>query len=335
MIDISVEEELIAYLKERKLINNEIGCNIEYCKGGVSGTVALINDKDNLMLIKQALNRLKVQEEWISNPIRAKIEYDCNNILYSIIPEYILRPYFFDELNNIFCREAAPVNFRMWKNDLINGKLDFQIATKYIDSISRIHNICADDNNVKQTFKNIDIFNELRLCPYIEFTVKKHPKYKEFANKVLIELREEKITLVHGDYSPKNVMIYGNKMYIMDFEVAHYGNPAFDLAFLSNHFILKAIKMKRFAESFLNMYEYCIQRYFDNVNYMDKNKLENCFIRTLCLMLIARVDGKSPVEYITNENDKEIIRKIGFEIINQELFTYKEMKNKVKDILSI
>ena len=47
--------------------------------------------------------------------------------------------------------------------------------------------------------------------------------------------------LVHGDFSPKNLLVSGDRLVIIDCEVAWYGDPAFDLAFLLNHLCLKAL----------------------------------------------------------------------------------------------
>ena len=116
--------------------------------------------------------------------------------------------------------------------------------------------------------------------------------------------------------------------------MAHYGHPAFDVAFFSNHFILKAVKNKKYAPSYLNMLGYMQEIYFDKMDYMDKKQLENSYVRTLSLLMIARVDGKSPAEYITDDSDKDLVRKLGFTIINEKIVDYKKVIKLVLDNLS-
>jgi 5-methylthioribose kinase len=326
MLDISNKEELTKYLLDKKLISDTDGYSINYCKGGVSGTVAFVYAKDKPMIIKQALAQLKTKETWLCDPNRMKIEYESNAIYHRLIPENAPEVYFYDDKNYVYGREAAPESCTMWKSDLLSGLLDYEVARKAIESLVIVHNECAADQNVAELFADKNIFYELRISPYIEFIVKKYPLLSDFAGAVSDELMNSKITLVHGDYSPKNIMINGRKICILDYEVAHFGHPAFDLAFFSNHIILKSVKNKQWSAAYINMLTYMLDIYFDQMNYMDKKQMEASFVKTLSLLMIARVDGKSPAEYITLESDKELIRKLAFEIINKQLVCYADVK---------
>ena len=242
MLDISDKDTLTKYLKDRELINDIDGYSIDYCKGGVSGTVAFVYSKDKPIIIKQALEKLKTKETWLCDPNRMKIEYESNAIYHQLMPENAPAVYFYDDKNYIYGREAAPESCSMWKSDLLSGLLDFDVAKKAIDSLVTVHNACANDTKTALLFNDKKIFFDLRISPYIEFIVQKYPGLSEFAGSVSQELMDAKITLVHGDYSPKNIMVQGRRIWILDYEVAHYGHPAFDVAFFSNHFILKSIK---------------------------------------------------------------------------------------------
>jgi hypothetical protein len=210
----------------------------------------------------------------------------------------------------------------MWKADLMEGLLDFQVAEKSISSLALVHSGCTGDKKVEEVFGNKQIFYELRISPYIEFTVGKHPDLQAFAAPIVKELMESKITLIHGDYSPKNIMVSDRNIAILDFEVAHYGHPSFDLAFFSNHFILKAVKNKQWAGAYITMLEYMLGIYFSKINYMSKTGLEKSFVRLLSLLMLARVDGKSPVEYLTEADDKELVRLLAYRIINGGITEY-------------
>ncbi|MBW7571407.1 phosphotransferase family protein [Caproiciproducens faecalis] len=324
MIDIGVEKILKEYLITKGFVAEDGKVSIRYFDGGVSGTVALVNFDGKLMLVKQALPKLKVKENWFSNPKRMLIEKDGNEVYYSIVPENTLKVYFYDEENYIYGREAASEDCKMWKTDLLEGLLDFQVADKAIMTLAKIHEAVAKDEALKAKFSDKSFFYDLRISPYIESVVKKHPQLEAYAAPICRKLMESSITLVHGDYSPKNILVEGRKIYVLDFEVSHCGHPAFDLAFLANHFLLKSVKNKELAPSYLNMLHFMLHRYFDYITFMDRNELEKDTIQLLALLFLARVDGKSPVEYIDLESDKNIVRQTAFEMISSGCDTFKQ-----------
>jgi hypothetical protein len=324
MIDIADKDALESYLLEKKIINREEGYSIKYCKGGVSGTVAFVYAGDRPLILKQALSQLKVKEDWFCDPNRMGIEYKSNEIYHRLAPDCAPEVYFYDSENYIYGREAVPENCSMWKADLLGGLLDFAVAEKTINTLSLVHNGCASDREIAEIFSDKKIFYELRISPYIEFTVEKYPELKDFAAPIVGELMESKITLVHGDFSPKNIMVKGRGIGVLDYEVAHYGHPSFDLAFFSNHFILKAVKRRPWAGAYLSLLDYMLGIYFSRVSCMPARVLEKSFVRLLSLLMLARVDGKSPAEYITEGGDKALVRTMAFEIINKKTDGYRD-----------
>ena len=79
---------------------------------------------------------------------------------------------------------------------------------------------------------------------------------------------------------------------MIDWEIVHRGDPAFDVAFLLNHLLLKTIH----RPASRNDYEACGAAFLDAYG----QDLDLAYVLGLvgCLML-ARVDGKSPAEYLT------------------------------------
>jgi thiamine kinase-like enzyme len=138
-------------------------------------------------------------------------------------------------------------------------------------------------------------------------------------------LLNNRLTLVHGDYSPKNVLVAGERLYILDFEVAHIGDPSFDLGFLSNHFLLKAVKNKDWAPGYLALLVSSMHDYLKAIHFIDRHRLEADTVRTLALLFLARVDGKSPAEYITDEEDKALIRALAYQILNDGLSSFDQV----------
>jgi len=333
MITISDKDSLESYLLQNGFLKKGEPCSIHYCKGGVSGTVALVYAGDKPLIIKQALRQLKVKEDWFCDPNRMGIEYRSNEIYHRLAPDCAPEVYFYDAENFIFGREAVPESGTMWKADLLSGLLDFTVAEKAICTLSLVHNRCADDSEIARVFADKTIFYELRISPYIEFTMKKYWELVYFAKPIINELMKSAITLVHGDFSPKNIMVTDRNIRILDYEVAHYGHPAFDLAFFANHFILKAVKNKHWAGAYHAMLMYMLDIYFSKVECMSAQALEQRFVRLLPLLMLARVDGKSPVEYITSDDDKDRIRKMAFRIIRLDINNYKDVFKILNDAI--
>jgi len=331
MIDIADQKVFETYLLEKGIIKEGEDFFIKYLSGGVSGTTAFVQVSGQDLIIKQALAKLKVAEEWLCDPSRMEAEMKSNDIYHRLVPENVPKVISYDPENYVFVREAAPDSCRMWKSDLMTGQLDFEVSAKVMQTLATVHNKCAGDDEVAKDFADKEIFYELRISPYIEFILKKHPGLTDYAKPICDELMNSNITLVHGDYSPKNVVLDGRKVFVTDYEVAHYGHPAFDVAFLANHLILKAIHMRDFGGAFLAMLRQVLNLYFDQVDFMDKKALEISFVKLLPLLMIARVDGKSPVEYIVDEDVKEFVRTIAFDLINKNVTTQKELLDLLTD----
>lgn len=336
MIDISTESILQKYLLDKGIIKVEEENSFHYCNGGVSCTVVFVYAGKKQLIVKQGLAQLKTKEVWLCDPNRMNIEQRSNQIYHELMPDCAPEVYFYDSENYIYVREALPEDWRMWKEDLLAGILSFPTAKKVIVTLLKVHNECSKRKDIAKEFDNNEIFYNLRISPYFEFTLGKYPQLKPFADPLIKMLMNEKITLIHGDFSPKNILTDGNKVSIVDYEVAHYGHPSFDLAFFSTHFILKAVKNKAYAPSYLNMLRYMIGIYFDGCDYTDKDALQRTYIRLQALMLLARVDGKSPAEYITEEKDKELLRACAFEIVNAKIESFENaismIENKITRI---
>jgi thiamine kinase-like enzyme len=331
MIDISNKETLVSYLKEKDIIREGLNYDLKYCAGGVSGTVAFLSLEDKDLIIKQSLSKLKVKEDWKCDPSRMYVEQLSNKIYHDIAPDCVPEVLFYDSTNYIYGRIAAPDHCRMWKEDLMDNILDFLVAKQSIEALVKVHNKCNNDEYVRTEFEDKKIFYDLRISPYIEFTVKKHPQFNQIANILSKELMDQSITLVHGDYSPKNIMCDGRKIFILDFEVAHYGNPVFDLAFFANHFVLKSIKFPKQNLSYLNMLDYMLDIYFKESNYEKKDEVLSYFVKLLGMLMLARVDGKSPVEYLVNdEQKKSLVRTIASTLMTSEITDYKKAIELIK-----
>ncbi len=321
MVDIGDERQLRDYLRGRNIFADVDAARIIYYPGGVSGIVALASDGSLDVIIKQALPRLKVKEIWECDPGRIITEHRAHEVYARLAPDSVPEPLFADEENKVIGRIGAPDGTPMWKTQLLSGLLDFRVAEKAIGALLTIHNASARDDGVRRAFDDNSIFYDLRISPYIEKTVTVHPGLAERARPIINRLMTEKITLVHGDYSPKNILVTDSAVWILDYEVAHFGHPSFDLAFFFNHFMLKSVKNRQWRDAYLNMLLYMAGIYFSGVDCMAPALLEAQTTELLAFMLLARMDGKSPAEYIVRDEDKDLVRRVAFAILRDDTQT--------------
>jgi hypothetical protein len=142
-------------------------------------------------------------------------------------------------------------------------------------------------------------------------TATAHPDRAVALEALAAETARTKCALVHGDVSPKNILIGPKGPLFLDAECAWYGDPAFDLAFCANHLLLKCLWTPAAATGILACFEALTSRYLAGVDWEPPEDLERRAARLLPGLFLGRVDGKSPVEYVTQDADKARVRKVG------------------------
>ena len=101
---------------------------------------------------------------------------------------------------------------------------------------------------------------------------------------------------------------------VIDFEVIHYGDPTFDAAFLLNHLLLKGF----YAPEWQPRYRSAAMAFWTALHrhlHAEADWFEAETIRHLGALLLARVDGKSPAEYIASIHLKAMVRRFARELI--------------------
>jgi hypothetical protein len=152
--------------------------------------------------------------------------------------------------------------------------------------------------------RDLEIFEQLRIEPFHRTVASRHPELAprvNFAAEALVAVPGR--CLVHGDFSPKNVLVGAEGLWVIDFEVAHVGNPVFDLAFLLAHLILKSIHRPGSAAAYRDCAAQFLQFYEESAGEEFMPSDESLSLHVGCLLL-ARVDGKSPAEYLTTPERK-------------------------------
>ena len=277
--------------------------------GGVSSDIWRVDLPSGSICIKRALSRLKVAAEWNAPVERNAFEADYLRVAGEAVPGAVPALFGQDlETGSLAMAFLDPADHPVWKAELHAGRADPAFAAAVADRLVRIHAATAGDAAIAARFPTDAIFHAIRLEPYLLATARAHPDRAGVLEAIAAETAATKRVLVHGDVSPKNILVGPAGPVILDAECAWYGDPAFDLAFCLNHLLLKCLWTPSAAAGFLACFDALATLYLGGVTWEARDELERRAARLLPGLLLARVDGKSPVEYLTAEADRNRVR---------------------------
>jgi 5-methylthioribose kinase len=276
--------------------------------GGVSSDIVRVETPSRTLCVKRALPQLKVAGDWRAPVSRNRAEVAWLTRVGTICPGHVPRILGDDPVNGLFAMEwLPPQTHPVWKTQLRDGAIDDDDARAIGDVLGRIHAATADDPAFAREFAHDATFHAIRLDPYLVATARAHPDLADaLAARVAITAATRRV-LVHGDWSPKNILIGPQGPVILDAECAWFGDPAFDVAFVANHLLLKGLWRPRWRARYLDALAALLDAYRTHVHWEPRAALDARVAALLPALLLARVDGKSPVEYLS-EDDKKRVR---------------------------
>ncbi len=279
--------------------------------GGVSSDIWRIDLPGGPICVKRALGRLRVAADWRAPVVRNRYEARWMRRAEAAAPGSAPALLGQDEASGALAMQYLPPDrYKLWKAELHAGRADTAFAAAVGATLARIHASTAADPTTAADFPTDDIFYDIRLEPYLVATALRHPDRAAALEAIVAETRTTKRALVHGDVSPKNILIGPAGSVFLDAECAWWGDPAFDLAFCLNHLLLKCLWTPPAREGFLACFEALAGAYAGGIAWEPKGALLARAARLLPGLLLARVDGKSPAEYITDEADKNRVRRV-------------------------
>lgn len=307
-LDIENHEALNQYLVGSNHLGNAEIISMQNLPGGVSNRAVLVQLNDGrAWVLKQALAKLRVAVDWFSDPARIHREALGIKYLHKLAPLGSITPLIFEDYeHHILAMEAVPQPHENWKVLLLRGALQQNDVQQFAEILAAIHrNAWEQRDTLKGTFDDAQYFESLRLEPYYAFAAQQVLEAAEFLNDIIAQTRLQKITLVHGDYSPKNILKYKDKLILLDHEVIHWGDPAFDVGFSMTHLLSKAHHLKEHRNAFAGAAQFYWEHYFAQLRDVEwKEQLEERAVRHTLACLLARVAGRSPLEYLDEQERK-------------------------------
>jgi 5-methylthioribose kinase len=284
--------------------------------GGVSSDIWRVDVEGRSFCIKRALGQLKVAAEWRAPASRNAYEWAWMKFAAAICPDNVPKPIANDERAGLFAMSfLPPQEHPVWKQQLFEGHANPQTAASVGAVLGKLHSASANNLAIANAFDTIDNFYALRLEPYLVASAARHPHLMPRFMELMVRTAGTKHALVHGDVSPKNILVGPKGPVLLDAECAWYGDPAFDLAFCLNHLLLKGLVRPPFRGMLSESVAAMVESYFQQVDWEPWGKLETRAAQLLPALMLARVDGKSPVEYITQEGQRDVVRQVASTLI--------------------
>lgn len=294
---------VVEYLTSKNVIQKNDNPQVEVLTGGVSNVVIAITTANQKLVLKQALAELAVSEKWEADQRRAIVEANAIELFNKLTPNQVPKLIFLDPDRFILVLERVPVGSTVWKSDLLAGVINPDIGLKLGATLASWHNYGEKSAEAKLKFMEDSLFEQLRIDPFYRFVATKNPQIEVPIRKLINELEGDKTTVVHGDFSPKNIMVATNDdIYILDFEVTHVGNPVFDLAFLTAHLLCKFFRTEdRLHAKLLANTAISFMK-----EYQTLRRISPSVTRHAALIALARVEGKSPVNYLSTDAQQKL-----------------------------
>jgi 5-methylthioribose kinase len=279
-------------------------------------------------VIKQARPKLQTARPWYANVERAWREAAVLGICYELIEQAKAkglalrastpRVLFEDRERYLFAITAAPCPHVTWKTQLLAGQTDLRIAGECGRLLGALHAESWLDERIRAEIGDCTLFEQLRVDPYYR-ALAEIPDARRAMESLIKSLQAHPRSLVHADFSPKNLLVFEGGLMLVDFETGHYGDPAFDLGFFLSHVVLKAFHLApqhapilALASEFRIVYDQVMAA---RVPRDERMALWSRGMENLVACTWARVDGKSPVEYLS-EAVRERVRSFCRSIID-------------------
>ena len=297
---------------------------MEALSGGVSSDIWRVDLPSGRVCVKRALPRRRVAQLWEAPIERNRYERLWLQTAAAAAPGAAPQVLAWDDEHGLFAMEY--LDFPVWKSLLRSGSADTAFAGRVGAALAAIHGATAGREEVRARFPTDAIFHAIRLEPYLLATARRHADLSSILEDLSQRTAGAKRCLVHGDVSPKNILVAPRGPVFLDAECAWYGDPAFDVAFCLNHLFLKCVWVPQAREAFLACFDALCASYLSRVGWEQSGELEARAATLLPGLLLGRIDGKSPVEYL-DEPQRLLVRTAARKLLMDAHPTLTELRN--------
>jgi len=351
----------IEQVLDRGLCRSQDHTRARMLTGGVSSNVVLVETDDPLQrwVLKQPCPKLKVTQDWQCGVERVWREVEvleiCGHLLSRDVPAggepsiSVPQVLFTDRENFLYAMTAATPGSKPWKELLLRGAFDERTAEMCGQMLGQLHGQSWQDASIAERLDDREFFVKLRLEPYYGRVAEVHSGRSEI-QELMQSVWENRCCLVHGDFSPKNLLVSPGQVMLIDFEVGHYGDPAFDLGFFLTHLVCKQVRLRSktlfgglsggcqsplsLADLFWAVYRETLIRCLAERSLLSESacsSLAERAMKNLGGCLLARVDGKSPLEYLATAEERDQVRQLGWKLLDTSPIDWTEARELIAD----
>ncbi|MCX5317011.1 phosphotransferase family protein [Streptomyces sp. NBC_00154] len=289
------------YLRARRLVDGPV--RAWTLAGGVSNIVLAVDCAGRRWVVKQSLPQLRVAEEWKAKQQRTLNEGRGLRLVRTITREFVPSVVDIDESEFCIVIDRAPDGWTDWKAALLAGSVDPRVAATLGELLAKWQVELTVPDERLTALDDPEAFDQLRVGPYYRAVAEQLPALADAVNDVVAGMAANKLCLVHGDYSPKNVLVGPSGLWVVDFEVAHLGDPSFDVAFMLTHLLMKSIHLPAHADALRSAASEFHAAYGNHAAPFSADHLAG----QLGCLLLARVVGKSPAEYLDQDGRDQVL----------------------------
>lgn len=301
--------EAVALLERMGLVASWEVISAEPLSGGVSSDIWLIRTADRAIVLKRPRLQLKVAADWRAPLDRGASEAAWLDYISNALPGSCPRVLGYDQDSFAIALEYIdPARHRNWKSELLDGRVDPGFAARVGRDLGLIHSASARTPGLEERFDHPELFESLRIEPYLVRTAAAVPEARDALEPIIAGLRGARIALVHGDVSPKNILV-GDRPVFLDAECATWSDPAFDAAFCLTHLTLKRLHLPARAAVLREAADRFTAAYLDEVDWEERADVAARVARIVPALMLARVAGASPAEYL-DETTRDVVRGI-------------------------
>ncbi len=286
--------------------------------GGVSSDIWKVESPGRpVICVKRAVAKLRVAADWQAPAERTNFEWRWFDLARSIIPGGAPRVLAYDDAAGVFAMAyLEPADHPLWKRELLEGRVDVAAAGEVGARLARLHSATAGRADIAAAFATDALFHALRLDPFLLEAARRRPEVAESLTAIVAQTAATRLALVHGDVSPKNILLGPEGPVFLDAETVWYGDPAFDLAFCLNHLLLKHLVVEDRAEALFASFDALARAYLAGVDWEAPDGLEARAAPLLAGLMLARADGKSPADYLPEGPLRETVRAVAIPLLH-------------------
>jgi aminoglycoside phosphotransferase (APT) family kinase protein len=293
------------YLREKGWIGDG-PAQIETLSGGVSNLVLRVETAAQRFILKQSRPQLRTRDAWFSDVARIFREQETMQTLAPLLPPGVVPAVLHsDRANYLFTMSHAPPDAEVWKAQLLAGQVEMQRGEEAGRILGCIHEVSAANPAKFEHFADRTVFEQLRVEPYYVRIQERRPEVAGAVAPLIEQMQSAHLALCHGDFSPKNLLAHAAGFTLVDYETAHFGEPAMDLGFFLSHLLLKAAKHLGARQRYFDLTQAFWRGYSGTAEQLRRG------IPHLGACLLARIDGTSPVDYLPEEAKREAVRQLG------------------------